>query len=146
MRKLHRAIPLLVISLLTGCEQSSEGFSGTISLKGQPLVGVTVELIPQSGAKEGRLLGVSDKEGKFVAIPPGGGKASPGSFKVVVKDPSAVPSGRSTKGGDPRSEDPYNAEQKPAQNPPIPPLFRSEATSTMVVTVESGKPITIELQ
>jgi hypothetical protein len=120
--------------------------SGTISLKGKPLAGVTVTLIPEGGGDAPRLVGAADKDGNFTALPSGGGKVAPGSYKVVVIDPAAAKSEGGKKTADVRADDPYHAEQKLPPNPPIPAAFTAEATTTAKVTVEPGKPVTIDLQ
>jgi hypothetical protein len=125
-------------AVLTGCGKSSDAaVTGTVSLQGKPLAAVTITLIPEAGGD--KLTGSSDAKGQFSI--PTGGKAASGSYKVVVVDPLGSRAGG--RGG--RADDPYVADQNIPKNPAIPPKFGSEQTTTAKVTIEPGKPVTIDL-
>lgn len=128
-----------LLILLTGCGSAGPPrATGTVALGGKPLVRVTVGLVPEMAGVP--LNGSSDDQGTFILTPPAGEPITPGSYKVVVTDPNPKVGGRSA-----RADDPYAADQAAASNPPIPVKYTRAETTTVKVTVEVGKPITIDL-
>jgi hypothetical protein len=127
----------LAAAVLYGCGKSSDAaVTGTVTLQGKPLAGVTITLVPDAGGD--KFVGSSDAQGNFSI--PTGGKAVSGGFKVVVIDPVTA-----RVGGKTRADDPYIADQNMPKNPAIPSKFAAEQTTTARVSIEPGKPVAIDL-
>jgi hypothetical protein len=77
-----RLVLLVVAAALTGCG-GPESLSGTVTLDGEPLTEAAVAFFPQ-GSNAESIVGMTDKDGRFVITPAAGSTIAYGKYKVIV--------------------------------------------------------------
>jgi hypothetical protein len=80
-RRLQLAL-LLLTAFMAGCG-GPESLSGTVTLDGEPLPEAAVAFFPQ-GSNAESVVGMTDKDGRFVITPAAGRTITYGKYKVIV--------------------------------------------------------------
>jgi hypothetical protein len=123
-------VAIVLVGVL-GCPQPGAEtlkVTGTVTYNGQPIEGVNVGFLPDSGRGAG---GVTDASGRFTlsTFEPGDG-AVPGTHKVVITEPSEDEPMPGTE----------EAENWTPPEPRFPAKYGDPSKSGFTATVERGKP------
>jgi hypothetical protein len=139
------AIGLLFAAALAGCGTATSPVEGTVLLDGQPLVGASIQFVPQGAGKQAT--GETDKNGAFTMSTdkPRDGVV-PGEYKVVVSPPVGQPDPTQYASADEAMAAAAKAPARKASGPAFPQKYTRPDQTPLTQTVPVKEKLRLDLK